>query len=115
MSNDTRKKRLNYIFRIQSYKNTPDELLVEYLGSLDVRSRNSEIKQALRMGLLPFAYQYKGELSSEQLKLKALSAVNALEQHASYIRQAFDLERPQQQIVMAAPMVSNGTNGLEHR
>ncbi len=108
------KSRLNHIFRIQSYEGTPDELLVDYLKSLVAGQANLEIKQLLRMGLLPFAYQYKGKLSPDQLKLKALEAVNALEQHANYIRQAFDLERPQQQIVMADPMVSNGTNGLEH-
>jgi len=96
------KKRVDYRLRLQAYENTVDGILLKYLASLGSRPANSLIFQHLRMALLPLAYQDLGELSPEQLRIKALQAASALEEYASSIRQMFNAEK-QQMVVMMEP------------
>ena len=100
-----RKKSIDFKLRLQALEDTPEGVVLSYLNSLGPRSSKDLIWQVLRMCLLPLAHKAKGDLSDEQLRIVALEACNALEQHIIYIRQMFGLEKPTQHIV-----VMNGQN-----
>jgi len=60
------------------------------------------------MALLPLAYQELGELSPEQLRIKALQAASALEEYASSIRQMFNAEKQPMVVQMEPNRKVNG-------
>ena len=100
------KKRVDFRFRLQATVGTPDEVVASYLSSKKAREANSLILQVLRMSLLPLAYRDKGGVAPDQLRVIALEAIDALEKHASFLRQMFRLEKPQPYLV--TPMMPNG-------
>jgi len=109
------KKRVDYRLRLQAYENTVDGILLKYLASLGSRPANSLIFQQLRMGLLPLAYQELGELSPEQLRLKALQAASALEEYASSIRQMFHAEKQPMVVQMEPNGISRGNDKVNSK
>ena len=98
MNDSGKRDRIDFQFRFQTFKDTPEGILMSYLSSGGTYSSKQLVLQVLRMCYLPYAYKDRSDFSEEKLKAMALESCNALENHASYIRQMFGLERPIQQI-----------------
>jgi hypothetical protein len=93
MSGQTR-KRLNLTLRYTPYADSPDGVVLTYLNCSQMRVLKKTVLETLSMCWLALAYQERGSLPPEELRLVALGCVDALEKHISYLRAAFRLESP---------------------
>ncbi|WP_414585374.1 hypothetical protein [Scytonema sp. PCC 10023] len=93
MSGQTR-KRLNLTLRYTPYADSPDGVVLSYLNCSQMRVLKKTVLETLSMCWLALAYQERGNLPPEELRLVALGCVDALEKHISYLRAAFRLESP---------------------
>ncbi|MDF5727889.1 MAG: hypothetical protein PUP92_07570 [Rhizonema sp. PD38] len=93
MSEQTR-KRLNLILRYTPYADSPDGVVLTYLNCSQMRVLKKTVLETLSMCWLALAYQERGSLPTEELRLVALGCVDALEKHISYLRAAFRLDSP---------------------
>ncbi|MEZ2247299.1 hypothetical protein [Microcoleus sp.] len=88
------KERVDFLWRYQPFKSTPDGVLMSYIkGNLMLPSREM-ILQALRPYWLPLAYLEKGNIDPVILERLFKNAVYALEKHALYLRDRGGIEYP---------------------
>ena len=89
------KSRKSFTLRLQPYEGTIIAEVVDYLNSLDNQEINQTIIHILIMTLLPLARQQSRKHSTEELRLTCLEACDALNKHASYLRQVLQVSQPQ--------------------
>ncbi|MEG4576231.1 hypothetical protein QUA56_26705 [Microcoleus sp. N3A4] len=88
------KERVEFLWRYQPFKSTPDGVLMSYIkGNLLLPSREM-ILQALRPYWLPLAYLEKGDIDPIILGRLFKNAVYVLEKQALYLRERGGLEYP---------------------
>lgn len=88
------KERVDFLWRYQPLKSTPDGVLMSYIkGNLLLPSREM-ILQSLRPYWLPLAYLEKGNIDPVILERLFRNAVYALEKHALYLRERGGIEYP---------------------
>lgn len=88
------KERVDFLWRYQPLKSTPDGVLMSYIkGNLLLPSREM-ILQALRPYWLPLAYLEKGNIDPVILERLFRNAVYVLEKHALYLCEQGGIEYP---------------------
>ncbi|WP_059002728.1 hypothetical protein [Leptolyngbya sp. NIES-2104] len=88
------KSRKSLSIRLQPYTDSPLSEVIDYLKSLDTEEANRRIGEVLVMCLLPYARLHEA-VSDEELRVTCLESCDALDKHASTMRQA--LKVPQLQ------------------
>jgi len=103
-------KRESFTLRLQPYKGSPLASVVDYLESRETRDTKKLIIEILLMCYLPMARLEEGERTPEELRRTCLECCDALEKHASYLRQVLGVEAPVKQFV-TAPVEIVGSKG----
>jgi hypothetical protein len=113
------KQRKSLSLRLQPYSGTPLAEVVDYLNSLEKEQANKKVGEILVMTLLPYARAHSSNFgtdgTSEELRLTCLESCDAMDKHASTMRQALRVEQPQfSSFYRMASVSSNGlsSNGL---
>ena len=104
------KKRESFTLRLQPYKGSPLASVVDYLESRETRDTKKLVTEILLMCFLPLARLEEGDRTPEELRRTCLESCDALEKHASYLRQVLGVEAPVRQLV-TAPVEIIGGNG----
>jgi hypothetical protein len=121
MSKARQRKSLSW--RLQPYTGTPLAEVVDYLNSLEKEEANKKVGDILIMCLLPYARAHSSSSgksgSSEELRMTCLESCDAMDKHASTMRQALRVEQPKfSSFYRMAPVSSDGlsSNGQKaHR
>jgi hypothetical protein len=87
--------RLNFSLRLQPYSHKPLGEVVAYLNSLDRELSQQTIGDVLLMCLLPYA-RAQQEVSQEELHRTCWESCDAMNKHASVMRQALRVPLPPQ-------------------
>lgn len=103
-------KRESFTLRLQPYKGSPLASVVDYLESRETRDTKKLVTEILLMCFLPLARLEEGDRTPEELRRTCLESCDALEKHASYLRQVLGVEAPVRQLV-TAPVEIGGSNG----
>ena len=116
------KQRKSLSLRLQPYSGTPLAEVVDYLNSLEKEQANKKVGEILVMTLLPYARAHSSNFgtdgTSEELRLTCLESCDAMDKHASTMRQALRVEQPQfSSFYRMASVSSNGlsSNGQKAR
>lgn len=88
-------ERLDITFRFRPLQTMPDGVLLSYLKSQTPSTFSHEMMlKAARAFWLAEAYQYCGGKEGAELKKLAQNMIFVLEEQVSYLRTAFNIERP---------------------
>jgi|SRR5919202_3998572 hypothetical protein len=109
------KKRESFTLRLQPYKGSPLASVVNYLESRETRDTKKLITEILLMCFLPLARLEEGERTPEELRRTCLESCDALEKHASYLRQVLGVEAPVRQLVSAPVEIVGGNGSLRKK
>lgn len=99
----TKRGRKSLSIRLQPYEGSPMAEVAAFLNALDDRDKARRVEDVLVMCLLPYARQWLGEDDPEELRRACLEACDAMDKHASTLRQALRVEAPQMK-VMTVPI-----------
>lgn len=112
MGQRKQRKRSSLSLRLQPYEGTPLAEVANYLNSMEKEEATKKVGDILVMCLLPYARLDDEELYTErELQLTCLEASDAMDKHASTMRQALGVEQPKFAAVMYAPFAVNGEGG----
>lgn len=105
------RRRKSLSLRLQPYEGTPLAEVVDYLNAMDKDGANKQVSEILVMCLLPYVRKYSDHpYTAEELRMTCLEACDAMDKHASTMRQALMVEQPRfSGYYQIAP-----TNGYEH-
>ena len=79
--------------------------VADYLNAMDDRDKLRRVEDVLVMCLLPYARQQQGTCNDDELRRVCLEACDALDKHASTLRQALRVEAPYlRSAMMMAPL-----------
>lgn len=101
----TKRGRKSFSVRLQPYEGSPMAEVAEFLNALDDREKLRRVEDVLVMCLLPYARLWLGEADPEELRRACLEACDAMDKHASTLRQTLRVELPQA-AVMQVPVVA---------
>lgn len=105
------RQRKSLSLRLQPYAGTPLAEVVDYLNSLEKEEANKKVGEILVMTLLPYARGHSGNFgtdgTSEELRMTCLESCDAMDKHASTMRQALRVEQPQFSSFYRMPPVSS--------
>ena len=99
----TKRQRKSLSVRLQPYEGSPMAEVAAFLNALDDRDKLRRVEDVLVMCLLPYARQWLGKDDPEELRRACLEACDAMDKHASTLRQALRVEAPQM-TVMPVPI-----------
>lgn len=107
------RQRKSLSLRLQPYARTPLAEVVDYLNSLEKEEANKKVGDILIMCLLPYARAHSSNSgksgTSEELRMTCLESCDAMDKHASTMRQALRVEQPQfSSYYRVTPVSSNG-------
>lgn len=107
------RQRKSLSLRLQPYAGTPLAEVVDYLNSLEKEEANKKVGDILIMCLLPYARAHSSNSgtdgTSEELRMTCLESCDAMDKHASTMRQALRVEQPQfSSYYRVTPVSSNG-------
>jgi len=105
-------KRDSFTLRLQPYQGSPLGSVVDFLESRETRDTKKLVTEVLLMCFLPLARLEEGERTPEELRRVCLESCDALEKHASYLRQVLGVEAPMRPLV-SAPVEIVGGNGFQ--
>jgi hypothetical protein len=108
-------KRESFTLRLQPYKGSPLASVVDYLESRETRDTKKLVTEILLMCFLPLARLEEGERTPEELRRTCLESCDALEKHASYLRQVLGVEAPVRQVVTAPVEIVGGNGSLRKK
>ena len=100
MSKETGKAaRPSFSLRLQPYQGSLLAEVVQYLNALDRSDAMRQVENVLVMALLAQARLYDEACSQEERRRCCIEACDALDKHASMLRQLVGVERPMQPVV----------------
>lgn len=91
---EAKSRRPSFSLRLQPYEGSLLAEVVQFLNSLDRAEANRRVENVLVMALLAQARLYDAEYSGEERRRCCIEACDALEKHASALRQLVGVEAP---------------------
>lgn len=96
---EQRRKRLSLSIRLQPYEGDPLAEVAAWLNEMVSRDANRLIENALLMAFLAYARFDAGEYDEQEIRRACLECCDALDKHASKMRQAMRVEQPSRSVV----------------